>query len=899
MGIGLVQYRACIGLFNSLKCSSNSSLNCVSIVFMFMLFTNLMLCLLLTLLFVSGDIHPNPGPQNNNEPLPVRLCHINIRSLKAKFENEFLKLDVLKNEIANQFDIITISETWLSDTDNDSSLLISGFQEPFLLNRKTLGGGVACWVANHLAVKRRPDLEIVGLESLWLEIRIENKIFLLCTTYRPPYNTDVYWSDMQKSLDLCIEGDIPNIIIMGDINADFNTAQGKILSDYADRNNLSLHIKLPTRITQYSSTVLDQCLSNCPNFIKETGILPPLANNDHCTIYVNLKFCNNKPKCYSRLMWNFNNVDVVNFQETITNIDWDQFTTVDNIDEIVNSFNEIILQTAHDNIENKMVTVRPRDKPFYNGYLRRLKRSLNRLHHKAKNVNNSVTWDNYRCDRNFYFREVKRCKIEFLEHYYNNFDTNVSNPKAYFKMAKNIVPFKNAENNGIPPIHNEQGDILTSDLDKASAFNDYFSKASSLDDTNASLPNDYYNFNVNVLNSFIITEEVHDQIKMLQPDKGYGPDGISPKFIRIGGNYLIKLITNMFNKSLSLAKVPAIWKKANVIPLHKKNSRSILGNYRPVSLLSVLGKMIERIVFKHLYNHFQDNFLLSVWQSGFRPGSSTVTQLVELYHSFCNAVDNNKEIRVVFLDISKAFDKVWHKGLIFKLKHWGISGNILLWIEDYLKDRVQRVVINGQTSKWNQIKAGVPQGSVLGPLLFLVFINDITNIVKHCQIRIFADDTCLYITVDNKDLAASLINEDLDAIEKWSKTWLVDFCPNKTESMIISVKKQQTNHPRLFFCHTPIVDVKSHKHVGLWLDSNLSWKTHLADIYSKASKRINILKFFKYKLCRASLEKLFISFIRPILEYGNIVWAGGYACDLSKLDSIQNEAMRMLQIDQV
>ena len=165
--------------------------------------------------------------------------------------------------------------------------------------------------------------------------------------------------------------------------------------------------------------------------------------------------------------------------------------------------------------------------------------------------------------------------------------------------------------------------------------------------------------------------------------------------------------------------------------------------------------MLERIIFKHVYNLFRDNFLISVWQSVFYQGSSTITKLIELNNKFCTAVSQNKEIRIIFLDISKAFDRVWHKGLM---------ALCFSEFEDYLQDRVQRVIINGQFSSWNNITAGVPQGSVLGPLLFLVFINDITNVVENCNIRLFADDTSLFIEVDNRKQAAAKLNEDLNQV---------------------------------------------------------------------------------------------------------------------------------------
>ena len=312
-----------------------------------------------------------------------------------------------------------------------------------------------------------------------------------------------------------------------------------------------------------------------------------------------------------------------------------------------------------------------------------------------------------------------------------------------------------------------------------------------------------------------------------------------------------------------------------------------------MSLLCILGKILERIVFKYVFNHFRENFLISIWQSGFLPGSSTVTQLIEMHHQFCKAVSENKEIRIVFLDISKAFDRVWHNGLLFKLQKWGICEPLLSWFKSYLSDRYQRVLVNGQKSEYMKISAGVPQGSVLGPLLFLVFINDLVHVVKYCRIRLFADDTCLFITVDDKFVAANQINSDLLAIEKWSKYWLVNFSAPKTVSMIIGQKNRQ-EHPPLYLHNLQIVNVQQHKHVGLWLQSNLWWQYHINEICTKASKKLNIVKFYKYKLSRQTLEKMYFTFVRPLLEYASVVWAGAHCSDLVKIDRIQVEAMRIV-----
>ena len=275
---------------------------------------------------------------------------------------------------------------------------------------------------------------------------------------------------------------------------------------------------------------------------------------------------------------------------------------------------------------------------------------------------------------------------------------------------------------------------------------------------------------------------VLDLLKSIDTNKATGPDGISPKLLKEAGSAISPSLTKLFNLSLSECKVPKEWKKADVVPLHKKNAKSIADNYRPVSLLSCVSKLLERLVFKHMYNYFKEHFIISIHQSGFKIGDSTVHQLSFLYHMFCSAIDEKKDVRIVFCDIKKAFDRVWHSGLLYKLEKCGITGPLLRWLKDYLTERYQRVLVKGQSSDWGLIKAGVPQGSVLGPLLFLIYINDITAEVES-QIKLFADDTTIYIDVEDPVTANDALNRDMQIIQEWANQWLVTFCPQKTESM--------------------------------------------------------------------------------------------------------------------
>ena len=344
-----------------------------------------------------------------------------------------------------------------------------------------------------------------------------------------------------------------------------------------------------------------------------------------------------------------------------------------------------------------------------------------------------------------------------------------------------------------------------------------------------------------------------------------------------------------FYTSLRLGEVPGAFKEAHVTPVPKGGDITLVSNHRPISLLSNLDKVLERLVFKHLHNHFVDNNILTPFQSGFTPGDSTVNQLTYLYNTLCHALDSGKEVRVIFCDISEAFDRVWHAGLVHKLQAAEISGSLLQWLINYLSNRKQRVVLPGVQSKRNFIYAGVPQGSILGPLLFLLYKYDIVVDIRS-SIRLFADDTSLYIIVDNPDHAAQLLNADQEKITKWAETWLVKFNPGKTESLLISRKTSGPTHPPVFMLNQEINEVDKHKYLGIVLSDDCSWHHHINYIKEKARARINIMRKLKFLLDRKSLETIYISFIRPVIEYADTTWDNCTQNDKQELEKIQLEA---------
>ena len=262
------------------------------------------------------------------------------------------------------------------------------------------------------------------------------------------------------------------------------------------------------------------------------------------------------------------------------------------------------------------------------------------------------------------------------------------------------------------------GSIYCDKTDKANLLNDYFRDQTLHDDRNARVP-DVEAYVEDILSNLVICPlEIESVMKSVSLGKAVGSDDINNRILRELAHELSSSLCSLINQTLRLGLFPGTWKDALVCPVFKSGDSTSVSNYRPISRLSCLEKVCERVVFKHLYNHFHDNRILTPLQSGFMPRDSTTNQLTFLYNSFCQALDSGKEVRVVFCDVSKAFDRVCHQGLLYKLRAAGISGSLLSWIGTYLTNRRQKVILPDSHSDWNFIHAGVPQGSILGPLFF-------------------------------------------------------------------------------------------------------------------------------------------------------------------------------------
>ena len=380
--------------------------------------------------------------------------------------------------------------------------------------------------------------------------------------------------------------------------------------------------------------------------------------------------------------------------------------------------------------------------------------------------------------------------------YYENLAKKLNNPllqeKTYWSILKTF--YRDEKIPLIPPLLVDNK-FVTDMKTRANIFNDFFVGQCTPLKNNSVLP----------INQKILTQsrlvfldfnedEILKIIRALNIHKAHGHDAISIRVIKICGKSLLNPLILLFQNSTKLSYYPDIWKRSNIIPVHKKNDKQLVKNYRPISPLTIFGKIFEKIIFNKIYHFLLEERLLNPNQSGFRPSASCINQLLAITHEIFHAFDSNPplEVRSVFLDISKAFE-MWHEGLLCKLKSVGISGELYNLLENYLSGRFQRVILNGQNSSRRPVLAGVPQDLILGPLLFLVYSNDLPNELKS-NVKLCADDTSLFTIVRDKNESANILNNDLLPISKWVYNWKMLFNPDPSklaQEVLFSKKKKK------------------------------------------------------------------------------------------------------------
>ena len=742
---------------------------------LFMLSTGLMawICLLLML---SGDIKPNPGPG------VIKGILLNARSIKS--------VNCRRNKLAELQSLVTLksaaivclTETWLSDDISNDEILPS---DHYNIYRKDRGGYGGILTAIHTSVnsRSRPDLTPpteIHNEILVVEIRFPKVPKLaLINFYRPPSDTSLECvAHLQATLRAVADAGFVNICVTGDFNLpNLNPIAGVALdnrwncSEYCDIFHEAGLSHLVTQPTHESGNTLDFILVTCPEYFTEISVEQDLFPSDHYVINFGIISDLHQSQKTTRTVYNYHKANWSGLKQTI--IDSNLCLLINscgnNIDNACRLWTQKIIE--HENkFISKYKLKNINNPPWIDGDVNHLSHQKQAAHNKALRSDTPQSWAKY--------KKLRNKLRNFVNSKYHNYikdcsDNIASNPKRFWSLLR-----AKTKHRSIPKkVHLDNRSAQTP-IRKAFLFNSFFESNFTKHDSESQLPsaiNDYVKPNLS--SCTISIAETRLILDNIDTNKATGPDDISGRILRECSKEIAPSLTCLFNMSLSLGKMPENWILANITPVFKKGDKGQCENYRPISLLCIASKVFERVIISQIKNEIMP--LITPFQYGFLNGKSTETQLLYVYSFINDILDISGQVDIIYLDFTKAFDSLPHHFLLHKLKSFGINGVLYEWFCSYLTGRKQRVVIEGDLSDWCDVASGVPQGSILGLLLFLMYINDmVEELPESTNIALFADDAKIYSKIESSNDHQAL-QRDLSKLEDWSNLWKLKFNSNK------------------------------------------------------------------------------------------------------------------------
>lgn len=813
----------------------------------------------------------------------LSICLINARSLANKID----QLQILLN--SKKFQILCFTETWLSSKINDPLLCPTNDYNIFRSDRTTHGGGSAIFVSSALSVTRvtvprSSFFEIVCIDIYDLTMT-QNFRFINC--YIPPKSIKTGVIEEFCSALAILMTVKHKKIILGDFNmpnipwnnfSDNNPLlPEKIFFDFMKTNKFFQLVKKPTR----ENNILDLILTDDMSLISCLDIVPSNLTSDHNQI--NFKFF---PMCQTEeirdfLHFNYKKCDFETLNHSLANFDWLKlFSSLENynVDTIYESFIYVLQNFIHDFV------------PLEKGNSLGVPNHIQKIYLYRSKLWNHIQFPDVRKK----FKRTDDILKRETEKFFRNREKRLLLDKTTKRLNSYVSSQLKNKNISIPALTGENGRLYVNAKDKANILASHFS---SVFVKNRFQKNDAINENeirdIKIDTIIFDSLDVYKILLNLDSKTNTSPDKISNIFLKNCAISLTFPINYIFNYSIMTGTVPNIWKKSIVTPLHKKDSRSNASNYRPISLTCSLSKVMETLVHSQLSHFFEANNIIPDCQHGFSKGKSTTTQLLECFDDWTNALDKGFNVDIVYFDISKAFDSVDHNKLLLKLFKVGVGGNLLKWIENWLKNRDFVVKVDESISDNFEVLSGVPQGSLLGPLLFNLFISDLVEFCKteNVSVKMYADDLKAYIIYSNQydTLKLQLF---INKLSEWCNTNYLKIASDKCRVLFLGTKNAKTP----YFVNTlEIAKVTdSITDLGVDITPDLKWSSH---IKKRCDKAYGLL-FSLFKAVRSKnsllLKNLYISYVRPILEYASSVANPYLKKDIEKLESVQKMATKLI-----
>ena len=831
---------------------------------------------------------------NKNYNKNSRIFQDEISVLYTNADGIGNKLDELIERINDfQPDVVAICETKMDETMGNE-----GLPKDYEILRKDRGkgraGGLCILTQKHIEVTQCHEFDNIEngkVEHLWCELsgqELKGRL-IIGIIYRPPgcdEEDDIKLCDLLSAVDFKRKKD--QIVVLGDFN--LSEINWKLMNAYTTRQRNFLekiedlfwvqNVKENTRFRiNNDPSLLDLIFTRTKYEVVDIKYNPALGKSDHIVMNFNVRVNRLQRREVESVKRNYNKANYNKISSVFSEINWEVIfhnkSTNDCYEKLIEIHNDLVeMYVPFKRVKEPVNKQRWLDEPVIG--------AIRNKHRSWKKFLNDRTEENmklFNIARNRATTIKRKAKQDFEERTVLNFKGDRRNFYAYVRSRNNV-------NSGVGTVLKVDGSLTTNDSETANVMNIEFQKVfvkeQQVDDIASCIGNNKFDMITDV--------EIFDAISKLREGKSCGPDAVSTNLIINCKKELIKPIRLLFNKSLQEEVVPELWRQALVVPIFKKGSKIQPLNYRPVSLTCVLCKLMESILKDRIVKELEAVQWFSNEQHGFRRHRSTVTSGLEFYDGITEELDKGYSVDILYFDLEKAFDKVSHSCLIEKLKGTVVNRKTTNWIINYLKCRKQKVVIRGVESEWSEVYSGVPQGSVLGPLLFLIYINDIQTSIKS-HIGMFADDTKMTGRVRTED-ERNVLKNDLCTLETWANKNGMKFNVKKCCVMHCGNNNPETEY-ELYGEKLRTTDCE--KDLGILVHRNMKFREHITSAVRKANNALGMIYRNFECVNKTMFQTLYATIVRPHLEFAAPIWSPSQQGLKDKIEKVQKRATKRVK----